>query len=275
VCAIAQVIATVVTGDPAILAFRRFASVLLGSDALAVTPAATSVGVGIVLRVYNSALTPTRRSLGRQAVISPLYGVMLWLVNSQMFARCRYPWLLVRAWAVPFGGGGSGTPARRAFDRPIAIACSGDRAPCFPSRMWCISSRTNSPAALDGRSPLRSLRLAFSIVSLSGIAVLRDDTRHDAAIGDDGERLASYEIADDRKRTAIALDHHPGRIGDRRVRCAAHGISRHHISYAHEAHSFGRTLPDSVSCGAHGRPPRPVNLSSSPTSAGCSSVPFG
>jgi hypothetical protein len=26
------------------------------------------------------------------------------------------------------------TPARRAFDRPIAIACSVDRAPCFPSR---------------------------------------------------------------------------------------------------------------------------------------------
>jgi hypothetical protein len=29
---------------------------------------------------------------------------------------------------------GSFTPARRAFERPIAIACSVDRAPCFPSR---------------------------------------------------------------------------------------------------------------------------------------------
>jgi hypothetical protein len=33
------------------------------------------------------------------------------------------------------GGRPSLTPARRAFDRPIAIACFVDRAPCFPSRM--------------------------------------------------------------------------------------------------------------------------------------------
>jgi len=32
------------------------------------------------------------------------------------------------------GGGDSLTPARRAFDRPIAIACFVDRAPCLPSR---------------------------------------------------------------------------------------------------------------------------------------------
>jgi hypothetical protein len=31
------------------------------------------------------------------------------------------------------GGAGSFTPARRAFDRPMAIACFVDRAPCFPS----------------------------------------------------------------------------------------------------------------------------------------------
>jgi hypothetical protein len=40
----------------------------------------------------------------------------------------------VEAFAV-FGGGGSFTPARRAFDRPIATACLVERAPCFPSRM--------------------------------------------------------------------------------------------------------------------------------------------
>jgi hypothetical protein len=34
----------------------------------------------------------------------------------------------------PAGGGGSFTPARRAFERPMAIACFVDRAPCFPSR---------------------------------------------------------------------------------------------------------------------------------------------
>ncbi len=48
--------------------------------------------------------------------------------------------------AVPFVGGDNFTPARRAFDKPIAIACMAERAPCFPSRMCSISSRTNSPA---------------------------------------------------------------------------------------------------------------------------------
>ena len=54
---------------------------------------------------------------------------------------------------LPFFGGASFTPARRAFDSPIAMACCGERAPCFPSRMWCISSRTNSPACTLGDFP--------------------------------------------------------------------------------------------------------------------------
>ena len=33
-----------------------------------------------------------------------------------------------------FGALGSFTPARRAFDNPIAIACLVERAPCLPSR---------------------------------------------------------------------------------------------------------------------------------------------
>ena len=37
--------------------------------------------------------------------------------------------------AVPLRGGGSLTPARRALDKPMAIACLVERAPCFPSRM--------------------------------------------------------------------------------------------------------------------------------------------
>ena len=39
----------------------------------------------------------------------------------------------VRAEALPRFGGGNFTPARRAFDKPMAIACSGERAPCSPS----------------------------------------------------------------------------------------------------------------------------------------------
>ena len=61
------------------------------------------------------------------------------------------------------------TPARRAFDMPMAIACSGERAPCLPSRTWCISSRTNSPACVDGALPSSLSRLARSSVSFSGI----------------------------------------------------------------------------------------------------------
>ena len=61
-------------------------------------------------------------------------------------ARSRCAWVRVVAEAFLFPGGGSFTPARRAFDSPMAIACFVDLAPCFPSRIWSISSRTNSPA---------------------------------------------------------------------------------------------------------------------------------
>jgi hypothetical protein len=65
-------------------------------------------------------------------------------VPRRLFASSRFAWRFVRVF--PRRGGGNFTPARRAFDKPIAIACSGDRAPCSPSRMCSISSRTNSPA---------------------------------------------------------------------------------------------------------------------------------
>lgn len=107
VFAIAQVIAAVIASVPAIFVFRMFASVLLGGPALATTPAPAAIGIGIIANlylsamfglfygIYNSALTqPTRRSLARQATIGALYGVMLWLMSSQVFARYRYPWLL-------------------------------------------------------------------------------------------------------------------------------------------------------------------------------------
>jgi hypothetical protein len=41
------------------------------------------------------------------------------------------------------------------LDKPIAMACFVDRAPCLPSRMWSISSRTNSPACVLGALPSR------------------------------------------------------------------------------------------------------------------------
>ena len=77
----------------------------------------------------------------------------------------------VLALACPFRGGGSLTPARRAFERPIAMACFAERAPCFPSRMCSISSRTNSPAWVDGDLPSLASFRARSMVSFSGILV--------------------------------------------------------------------------------------------------------
>jgi len=41
----------------------------------------------------------------------------------------------VSAEASPSSGASKFTPERRAFDKPMAIACLVERAPCLPSRM--------------------------------------------------------------------------------------------------------------------------------------------
>ena len=74
---------------------------------------------------------------------------------------------------VPFGGGGSFTPARRALESPMAMACSVERAPCFPARMCSISSRTNSPACVDSDFPSRLSLCRRASVFLSGMTVDR------------------------------------------------------------------------------------------------------
>jgi hypothetical protein len=65
-------------------------------------------------------------------------------------------------------------PARLALLSPIAIACCGERTPCFPSRTCSISSRTNSPAAVDGDLPSRRSSSARFFVDSSGIAFPSD-----------------------------------------------------------------------------------------------------
>lgn len=70
---------------------------------------------------------------------------------------------------LPRLGGGSFTPARRASERPMAIACFAERAPCFPWRMWRISSRTNSPACVEAGFPCALSLRAFLSVCFSGI----------------------------------------------------------------------------------------------------------
>ena len=78
------------------------------------------------------------------------------------------------------GGEGSFTPARRAFDKPIAIACFVEAAPCLPSRTWWISSRTNSPAWVDGARPARFNLRARLTVCFSGMVVLPDQNGSNA-----------------------------------------------------------------------------------------------
>jgi len=81
--------------------------------------------------------------------------LVLW--SSQRFSLCR--------------AHARFTPARLALERPIAMACLVERAPCFPSRTWCISSRTNSPACELGDLPPSRLP-ALSRWSLSRASTL-------------------------------------------------------------------------------------------------------
>src|SRR5690349_19600703 len=56
-------------------------------------------------------------------------------------SRSRLAFFLVAGDVLPGAGGGRSTPARRAFESPMAIACLVERAPCFPLRICSISSR--------------------------------------------------------------------------------------------------------------------------------------
>src|SRR5260370_71742 len=62
--------------------------------------------------------------------------------------RSRAACLRVSFGALLFLGAANFPPARRALDRPIAIACLAERAPCLPSRTCSISSRPHSPPSL-------------------------------------------------------------------------------------------------------------------------------
>src|SRR5207302_9380800 len=118
---------------------------------------------------------------------------------------------------LPPAGGGSFTPARRAFERPIAIACFGDRTPCLPSRTWWISSRTNSPAAVVGALPSARSSRAFSSASLSPFSGMSPPLSVSLAGSDLGQRLRGpvaillrdVREADYADQTPLFDAHHP------------------------------------------------------------------
>ncbi len=100
----------------------------------------------------------------RESAVAPRLGCRFSARGSSAPAR-RRPAVRPRL----AGGGFSGTPARRALERPMAIACRGDRAAPRPFRSPSISSRTNSPAAVEGLFPSAMSRRAFRVVLLVGM----------------------------------------------------------------------------------------------------------
>ncbi len=106
---------------------------------------------------------------------------------------------------LPGAGGGRSTPARRAFDSPMAIACCAELAPCFPSRMWWISSRTNLPAwVLGALPPARSLRALLRVSSL-GISMVPFNVRLGSSRGCRGRGAPGEPSAISRRRPPPTL----------------------------------------------------------------------
>ena len=64
--------------------------------------------------------------MARERVVDVFF--VLW----ERFSACR---ALSRVDALPSVGGRRFTPDRRAFESPMAMACSVERAPCIPRRM--------------------------------------------------------------------------------------------------------------------------------------------
>jgi hypothetical protein len=91
------------------------------------------------------------------------------LFPESAFSRSRCALRRVASEVLPGFGGANFTPARRALERPMAMACFVERAPCFPARISSISSRTNSPAWVEADFPSRLSRRARSMVCFFGM----------------------------------------------------------------------------------------------------------
>jgi hypothetical protein len=81
----------------------------------------------------DAALRPSR--LSRFSIARERRADVFFLPPVRAFRDSRAAARRVSSEVVPFLGGFSFTPARRALDSPMAIACWVERAPCLPSRM--------------------------------------------------------------------------------------------------------------------------------------------
>ena len=106
--AVVEVAAAAMMGNPPLMPFRMFASVVLGEQAMQATPIGTAFMVGAFAHLVLSGVfglvyglinarfsTETQTGRGRQVALGLAFGAMVWLVNFQIIARILYPWFLM------------------------------------------------------------------------------------------------------------------------------------------------------------------------------------
>jgi hypothetical protein len=106
VMGLSEVIASVLSGQSALLPLRLAASVVLGEDAFgrnapmialvgAIVHFSVAVMYGFAYGVFNSQMTWSKRVVGlRQAALGLAFGTVIWLLDFQLIARLFYPWML-------------------------------------------------------------------------------------------------------------------------------------------------------------------------------------
>lgn len=123
-------------GTQRLLDYRLRALVRAALRAASLLPAAPLVRTAFRAALFSAA-GPRWRALLRACLASAAGDAAAW--PSRSSARCAaldrvgdgFRPVALGAFFPP-GGGGRFTPARRALDSPMAIACLVDRAPCLP-----------------------------------------------------------------------------------------------------------------------------------------------
>jgi hypothetical protein len=99
-------VASVLSGQNALLPLREAASVLLRDDAFgpnapmialvgALVHFSIAVMYGFAYGVFNSQIAWTKRVAGlRQGMLGLAFGAAIWLFDFQLIARLFYPWML-------------------------------------------------------------------------------------------------------------------------------------------------------------------------------------
>lgn len=109
IMAVAFVVAEAAMGNPPLTPFRLIASLAYGEAALTTRSIGDCLVMGSVIHFSLSALfgliyglicsalsADLQTSWAKQAAIGVGYGAVLWLMNFQLIARWRFPWLLDR-----------------------------------------------------------------------------------------------------------------------------------------------------------------------------------